>query len=223
MGPLIVVVVVTALLTFAGCGQRQAKPSAFEDCGGLSVLLVHADLDADGDAEGVRLTGSGAGACAGSLTAEVDGTVVGISVRTLDLVAQQAIVVPLTAKRDVVLVRSRTSSTGQWQPHLFGLDGGSLSELTDGGRPVLPAVHTSRGSAPMDATCTPSGGIAVLTAKAHQPPGIILAWDVTRTAYDVRGDRAVRTGNPMVKEAAADPLLRKEMPGLYDGRLFADC
>ena len=67
------------------------------------------------------------------------------------------------------------------------------------------------------------GGIAVLTGKASKPPGIVLAWDLTRTTYDIRDGRAVSSGAVVVRKDVADPLLRKEMPGLFDGSLFADC
>ena len=223
MGPLAAAVIVTALLATAGCGDQPTKASSFAGCAGRGEVLAHADLDDDGDVDDVRLVGPGAGRCAGSLTADLGGTIAGVAVRNLDLVAPHAIVVRPRGKRDVVLVRSRATATGQWQPHLFGIDGGRLAEITDHGRPVLPVVQTSRGSAPMDAACTPSGGIALFTAKAHEPPGIILAWDVTRTTFAVRGSRAVRTDRSMVKVAAADPVLRKDMPGLYDGRLFTNC
>ena len=40
----------------------------------------------------------------------------------------------------------------------------------------------------MTATCTDDGGSAVLTATTvSEPPGIVLAWDVQRTAYAIEG------------------------------------
>jgi hypothetical protein len=125
---------------------------------------------------------------------------------------------------DLVLLYAKPHPRGGSQPHLFGAGGkAGLVEVTAGGRPVLPFVATDGGNAPMTATCTPDGGIAVLTGKAHQPPGIILAWDVTETSYDVKGGRAVETGSQLVQKAAADPLLRKYHPELFDGSLFASC
>jgi hypothetical protein len=170
----------------------------------------------------VRLTGAGAGACADLLLA--DG--VSADVAGLDLVPKQATVVHLhgTDASDLVLLSAAPHPRGGWQPHLFGSGGESgLTEVTVDGRPVLPFVATDGGAPPMTATCTPDGGIALLTAKAHEPPGVVLAWDVTETVYTVKDGHARTTGSKLVEEAAADPLLRKQRPELFDGTLFANC
>ena len=62
-----------------------------------------------------------------------------------------------------------------------------------------------------------------MTARAHQPPGIILAWDLTRTTYDVRDGVAVPVRTSVTENAGADPVLRRRMPHLFDRSLFAGC
>ncbi len=193
------------------------------DLAGAGRSLPRPDLDGDGRADRLVLTGPDA-ACPDSLVAVLGGRVVGTSVAGMDLLARGAQVVRPHGGDELVLLRSRTGADARWQPRLFaaGRDGG-LTEVTLDGRPLLPQVDTQRGSAPMDVTCTADGGVAVLTSKAHHPPGIVLAWDVRRTTYDIEGGVASVGGTTMVREAAADPLLRGQSPELYDGRLFADC
>jgi hypothetical protein len=216
--------VLSALLGLSACGS-QTGSSAPEgaECAGVGTVVAKADLDGRGQPSTVRLTPSASGACANRLLA--DGGV-WADVGGLDLVPQQATVVHLhgAGAPDLVLLSAKPHPRGGWQPHLFGSGGATgLAEVTSKGRPVVPFVATDGGAPPMTATCTSDGGIAVLTAVAHEPPGVVLAWDVTETKYTVKGGRAETTGSQMVEEAAADPLLRKERPELFDGTLFANC
>ena len=80
------------------------------------------------------------------------------------------------------------------------------------------------GMAPMTATCSDDGGVAVLTATVSEPPGIVLAWDVERTTYELDGHTARQVGSEQIRDHAADPVLRREMPDLFQpASLFADC
>jgi hypothetical protein len=227
--------VVLAALVVAGCGSdsgsNPTQATGYRGCtasdvAGHGKVVARADLDGAGGAETVRLIGASDRRCGNSLVAVVDGRLVGTDVSRLRLVPKRGHVVHLHGKAsaDLVLLWSQPHPRGGSQPHLFGLrDSGRLAEVTLDGRPVLPFVATDGGGSPMTATCTGSGGIAVFTAVAHQPPGIVLAWDVTRTTYDVRDGRAVAAGSAMVEEAAADPALRRSRPELFSGKLFVDC
>jgi hypothetical protein len=224
-----------ATLAMAGCGanggSEPGEVAGYRGCtprdvAGQGSTVANADLDASGGPEKVRLIGGSDTRCGNSLVAVVDGRLAGADVGRLHLVAERSKRVHLRGPGapDLVLLWSEPHPRGGSQPHLFGLrDSGRLSEVTLDGRPVLPFVATDGGGSPMTATCTGSGGIAVFSAVAHQPPGIVLAWDVTRTTYDVRDGRAVVTGSSLAEEAAADPALRRSRPELFSGRLFADC
>jgi len=230
-----------ALLAATACGQRtdgpasggSAEPAGWHGCSKQQAAtagrqLARADLDADGTDDHVRLVPAGAAPCAG-LVAVVGDQVVGAELDGLELDPASARVVRLTqgegaaAGRDLLLVGEPAHPRGGQQMHLFAADEDELAELTVHGNPVLPFFATDGGGAPMTATCTPDGGFAVVSAETHEPPGIVLAWDVGQVTYRVDGVRAVRTGAETVKEAAADPLLRRSMPELFAGRWFAGC
>ncbi|MGZ4493302.1 MAG: hypothetical protein ACXVWU_01250 [Nocardioides sp.] len=103
-----------------------------------------------------------------------------------------------------------------------GGDGG-LRLLRTGDGSVLPAVAADGGGAPATATCT-VGGFAVWTATAHQPPGVVLAWDVRRTSYTLHGTRLTTGPTRLVEQGTADPTLRTKMPQVFDPRAtFSDC
>jgi hypothetical protein len=215
---------VLALLTpLAACGQDTSNGTASDTdgCAGKGAVVATADLDGSGSAQEVRLTGAGNGPCADRLLASGGS----VDVSGLDLVPGKAKVVHLTGDGpDLVLLSAKPHPRGGAQPHLFGAGGDSgLTEVTSGGRPVVPFVATDGGAAPMTATCTDDGGIGIVTAQAHEPPGVVLAWDVTQTSYAVEDGRAVGKGTSSVAKAAADPTLRKDHPELYDGSLFANC
>jgi hypothetical protein len=213
-------------------GPSTPKPSSprpspvYAGCTDLGRVVARADLDADGSPEEVRLVRSGPEGCSGVLVATVGGVAVGTDVGGLDLVGAGAAVVRLTGPEapDLVLLSSRGLDRGGAQRHLFGAGGPSgLREVTADGHPVLPFVATDGGAAPTTALCTPDGGIAVDTALTAEPPGIVLAWDVTRTSYDVRDGLAVNPRTRTIATDAADPVLREDRPELFRDRPFGGC
>ncbi|MEO5711225.1 MAG: hypothetical protein ABIQ59_15565 [Nocardioidaceae bacterium] len=211
------------LTLLAACGSQTPKTVPDTDgCAGRGAVVAKADLDGAGSAHAVRLTGPGTGPCADRLLARGG---VSVDVSGLDLVAARAKVVHLAGDApDLVLLSAKPHPRGGAQWHLFGAGGKSgLTELTEGGQPLVPFVATDGGAAPMTVTCTNDGGVGIVTAQAHEPPGVVLAWDVTLTSYSVESGRAVLQGRSSVAKAAADPTLHQEHPELYDGSLFADC
>ena len=222
MRPLGTAALLTVLAATAACGSgtgdRPADAAQGDRCAGRGTVVARADLDGDGTREPVRLTGAG-GPCphrlvAGSRSVDVAG---------LGLVAKRASVVR-PGGQELVLVPAHSHPRGGSQPRLFTAGGrdGLTEVVTKAGDPVLPFVATDGGQPPTTATCR-DGGIAVLTASAHQPPGVVLAWDVRRTSYRIEEGVAVRTEDAVVEKAVADPLLRKRLPALFDGSLFAGC
>ncbi len=223
------------LTLLGGCGAEapQAEPSGPSQWGDCTVEALDsaggrevATLDDDGgraDAR-VRLLPSGDGPCAGGLVAQVGSHVTGLDAAGLDLDAASAKVVDLEGDSgQLLVVNGAAHPRGGFQPHVFSLTGGLHEVLVDGG-PLLPFVATDGGGTPVTATCRGEGGIDVLTATTSEPPGVVLAWDVQRTSYRLEGGRATATGSEQIRDHTADPVLREEMPALFepDG-FFSDC
>lgn len=220
------------LVLLGGCGAEDPRsapgqPDRWGDCtlaalrqaGGQPMATM-----SDGDAHvAVRLVPPGDGPCAGGLVARTDNGVQGLPAAGLGLDAGSAKVVLLADDSQLLLVDGGTHPRGGFQPHVFALAGGLHEVLVDG-NPLLPFVATDGGGTPATATCSGHGGVDVLTATTSAPPGVVLAWDVQRTSYRVEDGRAVRTGTKQVRDHTADPVLRKEMPALFEpDAFFSDC
>lgn len=226
----------------AGCGSgnETSRPeitsapdaSLFDSCRADdpalddAAVVAHADLDGSGASNEIALVPqSTRGPCAGSLFTTFDGEPSAVSLHGAAIDRRSATVVQLSGtQQQLLMLRERAHPRGGFMVHLYAADRDGIGELLVDGRPVIGFVATDGGTAPATATCTDDGGIAVLSASTHEPPGIVLAWDVRRTTYTLHGTAAERSSTRLIREAAADPLLRKEMPQLFDPEaLFTDC
>jgi hypothetical protein len=221
----------TALVAVAACGTSTGHDgaSAATDWHGCTRTMLEkgtgvglADLDGDGHADKVWFASSGR--CRG-LATETPRGVRGTDLKGLDV--DPSTVRPVQTRGDhpqtLLLVGERPHPRGGRQWHLVGSDGHRLAEVTADGHPLLPFFATDGGGQPTTATCPSRGGVAVVTATTHEPPGIVLAWDVSRTTYRIDGFRADKEDRATVEVAAADPTLRKSMPHLFDGTFFTGC
>jgi hypothetical protein len=220
------------LAALAGCGPgEQDEPSgpgagawgecdsaAFEEAGGQVAEVRTEQQD---DPVVVKLVG-GDGPCAG-LVARYDTGIEGHGVEALDLDRDSASVVTLDGGQALLRVDSAGHPRGGYQPHLFAVVAG-MAEVTADGAPLLPFVATDGGAAPTTARCGGPGTIEVLTARTSKPLGVVLAWDVWRTTYEVDGAKVKGAGNEQIRDHAADPLLRKAIPELFEpGGLLGNC
>jgi hypothetical protein len=233
----LVAILVSACGGQSGTASRSGGGSAggavlFGECRTSDPALARArrvavaDLDGTGRPEKLGFVSASAGGpCAGALVTTVGGTTLAVPVDDAPASLRSATVVHLRGSgQELVMLRGQNHPRGGYLLHLYAADSDGLAELLVDGRPVLGFVATDGGGAPATATCTPGGGIATWRATAHQPPGIVLAWDVRRSSYDVEGTQLRRTDQRLVREAVADPLLREQMPALFDtGAYFAGC
>jgi hypothetical protein len=224
------VLLVLSALTGCGAGEgpstsdpgtASGSPSV-PRCGGRARPADGADLDGDGHAEEVRLTTGGT--CGDFVVAILDGRVSRAEVPGgLGPDTRATVVHRPGDGRDLLLVPAATTRSSVLQPRLYGAGPDGVTEVTAHGEAWLPELDATRAAAPREASCAPGGRVRVLSARASRPPGIVLAWDLTRTTYQVRGTDAVVTGRRSVGRSLADPVLRRERPGLYDGRILTRC
>ena len=230
------------VLGIAGCGTATessdpATTSAadvrlFGDCSAddpaLSGATVIAEADVDGSGamnEIAYVSGKSDGPCANALFTTFDGDPSAMSMAGTPLDVDSVDVLELSGTgRQLLMVREQAHPRGGYMVHLFGGADGEFGEVLARGKPVVGFVATDGGMPPGTATCTDVGGIATVTAVTHEPPGIVLAWDVTRTTYSLDGNTAEQTSSVQVQTAAADPTLREQDPQLFDPEgYFADC
>ncbi len=245
-------VVLTALLWTSGCAgtpstdradseSRSSEPSTPPESPEPSSRwgsCTPQDLDAaDGPSGKLAIQGGGSvqvtfvpagtGACEGALVARgTEGGPSGVDVSRMDLDLETARVVSPAGDDAGQLLRidSAPHPRGGFQPHLFAATAAGLAEVELDGRPLLLFVSTDGGALPMTATCPDGGGLRILSGSTSKPPGILLAWDVRSTTYDITDGEAVETSTSQVEDHAADPLLREQRPELFDtGSLLSGC
>lgn len=234
------------LTVLAGCGDAPAPgpPSAEDPTGsppsrsfafgrcpsGAPALeaarpVAEADFDGDGTPTSISLVPrSSGGPCANALVAESGGEVSGVPLGGTVLDPGTADVVQLQGTpRQLLVVRGEEHPRGGFSLHLYGEEERRLGEVLEEGEPFLDFVASDGGAAPATVSCTEDGGIATVTTFTHKPPGIVLAWDVTTTNYQLTGTRAQVTSTS-TERGIADPTLQQQMPALFDPEAyFVDC
>jgi hypothetical protein len=180
---------------------------------------------ADGTVAEVKLTAAGDGPCAHGLVARTDSGTSGVDVSGLDLDPRTAALVsPGGGAPELLRVDGAAHPRGGFQPHLFVLEDDGLAEVTLAGEPVLPFVATDGGAKPSAATCSGDGEIELLEVRTSKPPGVVMAWDVYRSTYPVGSGELEPAQPELVRDHAADPILRREMPELFEpAALFQGC
>jgi len=225
-----------------GCGTRSESldaesPSApevvlFGECSVDDPQLESGDVVAEADIEGsgppeeiTYIRDDAGGSCANALYTTLDGEAVAMPLGDARIDEDSFEVIQLVGtERQLLVAREEPHPRGGYQVHVYGFADGVLSELLVDGEPLVGFVATDGGAAPTTAVCTDDGGLATLSAVPHVPPGIVLAWDVTRTTYSLSGNVLKEVASELIREAAADPLLRAEMPQLFDpAGYFDDC
>lgn len=184
-------------------------------------VVAEADLDGDGAKNEVAHAPAGAeGACADALFTTFNGHPSALATPGLGSVAVVALP---GSDRELLLVRGGGHARGGYDQTLVGGGGGRLGQVLAGGRPLVGFVATDGGAAPATVRCTADGGLASVTASLHEPPGVVLAWDVRTTTYRLEGNRAVRVASTL-EEGVTDPRLQSTLPQLFDARgTLADC
>ncbi|RNM11144.1 hypothetical protein [Nocardioides pocheonensis] len=219
-------------LLLAACGDvggsgagSSASPSASTwacRASATPVSVTRADLDGDGSLDEVSFTPA-SGNCPASLDSSVQGLRAGL-VLDWDLAPAGA---PATAVRvpgrsgDLVLLLEE-HPRGGFQAHLYGFAEGRLGELTVHDQPVFPFVATDVLSHPIAATCV-DGGFEVTEGRAHEPIGVVPAWDVFRTTYRVDGNAVTKGVTTEVADNVLDRDFRVTYPELVRNALFENC
>jgi hypothetical protein len=219
-----------ALLLLGGCGdERAGRPAADSPAASASACAgpqdavhatVHADLDGDGVAETVDYLGD---PTCPVLRAEVGGKAVTARVpgdtalRQGDLSAVQ-----IPGRTGELVLARQQHPRGGFQARLFGYADGRFAELTAEGEPIFDFVATDAVTPPTAATCA-RDGFVVTQARAHQPIGVMPAWDVYRTTYTVDGNTVTKGATSEVADNVLDRQLHQQYGDLLGHDLFAGC
>jgi hypothetical protein len=183
--------------------------------------LVRADLDGDGRAEAVRLTADDT-ECPRLVFAEVGQRYLATRLPKAGPEAVRAFAVELPGHEGDVVVTRQGHPRGGFQLRLFVAGTDDLVELKDGSGPLVPFVALDVDEHPFSVDCT-DGGVELVEAVAHEPPGIIFTWDIRRTTYAVTGTEVARKTSREIADNVLPGHLPSRYPALVEHRAFESC
>jgi hypothetical protein len=209
----------TSAGTVAGsCG---ADDPAFDRALDQARTLTKADLEGDGTAEPVRLTAPG-GACGNILLATGKGTYA-VHLPAGEPLVRSAYAVQVPGRAGQLVVTRSEHPRGGFQLRVYAPSGRAMAELKRGTEPLVPFVATDVQEQPLSIDCR-EGGFVVTQAVAHEPSGVIFAWDVRRTTYALADDATLTAGpEKEIKDNVLPAQLTKEWPDLVGHTAFASC
>ncbi len=182
------------------------------------------DVDGDGTAEQVRPTASscGAGVVATSGARTWAASASG-SAGTQEPPVEDVYGVRVPGRAAQLVVTRSTHPRGGEQLRVYAAQDDRLVELRRGTEPLVPFTATDVQEQPASIACG-KDSLVLTVAVAHEPPGVVAAWDVRRTAYTL-GEGARLEAGP-TREVADNVLpgkLRTEWPTLVRHQAFAGC
>jgi hypothetical protein len=211
------VVLLTGLL-LAGCGQDGTPdetvgtaPATACPAPTDAAVVARADLDGDGALEALRYLPATVH-CAPRLAGSVQGKERSVILDdALPVRAEASFAIAVPGRTGDVAVARQEHPRGGFQVVLLAWSAGAgLTTLGVDGGPIFPFISTDVEPTPLAARCVP-GGFEVLQAKRHEPVGIVPAWDVFRTRYQLNGTSL--TADP--PEEIADNVLEKQLRSAY--------
>jgi hypothetical protein len=218
------------LLALSGCGDGggtgpgSTPTRSTSVCRGdkVPILVTRADLDGDGTLDEVSFRPA-SGSCPADLWSSVRGL---RAAPTLDWDASAAgstaAAVRVPGRTGDLVLLLQQHPRGGFQAHLFGYADGRLAELTVDGRPVLPFVATDVPSDPISTRCV-DGGFEATEGRAHEPIGVVPAWDVYRTTYTVDGNAVTEGATTEVADNVLEKDFRTQYADLVRHALFENC
>jgi hypothetical protein len=228
----------TVLLLLAGCGsgeQKGGENGAADSSGSTPMVgkcaadapevqvartLATVDLDGDGTAETVKVTGSG-GECPNTVFAKVGSR--SFAAPTDDgPPVTNAFGVAIPGRTGRLLVTRSDHPRGGYQLRVYAAGPAELDELQIGGNPLVPFLATDVQEHPFSIDCG-DGGLIVTEAVAHEPPGVAAAWDIRRTTYVFEGVRVTPGTTAEVADNVLPSQLGQKYPDLVRHTAFASC
>ncbi len=228
---LLVAVLAVCSLVAAGCGD---EPTAHEPGGIASapacpssaagaVAVARVDLDGDGVPDQVTSVPA-TRTCGPLLTASVGGHADSVVLDDdLAVAPGRSFAITVPGRDGNVAVLRQDHPRGGFQIVLLAWTAGAgLSTLDIDDRPVFPFVATDVETTPLMARCV-ADGFEITLARAHEPMGVVPAWDLERTTYTLNGDTVSKGATTEVADNVLDKQLHRNYRALVSYQLFADC
>ncbi len=224
-------------LVVVGCGSSDSsgkddsgKTAASEKvgqcpAGSLAVqqarTMATVDVDGDGRADAVRLTGAD-NDCPNVLFAKVAGGYLSAQLPVGAPLVTSVVGVDLEGRDGALVVTRQDHPRGGFQLRVFATGPDGLAELKSEGQPLVPFVATDVREQPLSVDCQ-GARVVVTEATAHSPAGVVPAWDVRQTAYSIDGSEVTNADVKEIADNVLDKQLGKRYPALTKYAVFPSC
>jgi hypothetical protein len=229
-----------AVLLLAGCGSadgrsgEEAKGADNTDSTSATVgkcpadapavqvarTIATVDLDGDGTDDAVRMTAPG-GECGDTVFARLSSGYVSAPANDGPPVTN-AFGVQLPGRTGQLLVTKSDHPRGGYQLRLYAAVPSGLTEVQVDGHPLVPFVATDVQEHPFSIECA-DGGLVLTEAVAHEPIGVVPAWDIKRTTYVVDGTSVQKGTTAEVADNVLTNQLAAKYPDLVKHAAFTTC
>ncbi len=229
-----------AALTLSACGSAPATKGESSDRAGAATpssgvgdcpdgspaisearSLARVDLDGDGTPDEVKLTALG-GDCPNTIFAQVGEGYLSGQLPADGPPVRSAMAVTLAGGKPALLATRQEHPRGGYQIRLFASTDSGLTEVTLEDHALIPFVATDVQEHPLSVDCA-NGGLTVTEAVAHQPVGVIFAWDIRRTPYAVDGGAVTKGSTEEIADNVLPDQLEKQYPQLVEHTMFQSC
>lgn len=222
-------VMVLAMLV-AGCGDDGSssemplgKGSTCNIASNAQAMkLTRLDLDGDGTFESLVYIPRQPG-CGEGVAAQVDGgdfmTVLGSGISGPP---DETFAIKVPGRQGEIAVVRQSHPRGGYQVTLVAWMDGALGKVEVHGQPIFPFLATDSLSDPLSAACV-ENGFEITRARAHEPMGVVHAWDVDRTAYTLDGTTVTKGPTTEVADNVLDKQLERKYHALVAHQLFTNC
>ena len=228
-----------AVLCLASCGSPETEKSGGSSAQDKSTsakvgqcpadspavvsarTITTADLDGDGNTEAVKLTAPD-GDCANLLFAKVEERFVHAQLPVGGLPLSKAFAVDVPGQDGALLVTRQDHPRGGFQLRLYAAGPDGLVELKTDAHPIVPFVALDVQERPLSVDCA-DGGVVLTEAVAHEPAGVMFAWDIQRTTYAVEGGEVTAGETEEVADNVLPRQLKSKYPELVDYSAFKSC
>ena len=125
-------------------------------------------------------------------------------------------------RKGELLVTRQDHPRGGFQLRVYAAGDGKLVELEADGHSLVPFVALDVQEHPLSIDCT-NGGVVITEAVAHEPPGVMFAWDIRRTPYVVDGTEVTAGKTEEIADNVLPGQLDAKYPDLVKYAAFKSC
>ena len=120
------------------------------------------------------------------------------------------------------MVTRQDHPRGGFQTRVFAVAGDGLAQLEVEGRPLVPFVATDVQEHPVSIDCG-DNLVTVTEAVAHEPAGVMFAWDIKQTTYALQGVTVTKEPTTEIADNVLPAQLKQRYPELEKNAVFPSC